>query len=647
MVDERPDPDALLALARAEEERARRGKLKVFFGATAGVGKTYAMLEAAHELERRGVDVVVGWAETHGRKETAALLEGLEILPPRELDHRGIRLREFDLDAALARRPAVILVDELAHTNAPGSRHARRWQDVEELLSAGLDVYTAVNVQHVESLNDLVGKITGVVVRETVPDSILELADQVELVDLPPEDLLKRLHEGKVYVPEQARKAVDSFFRPGNLIALREMALRKTAERVEAQMQRYRELHGVAVTWPVAERILLAVSSGPGSARLVRAARRLAERLRAEWLVVYVETPTEARLSAAEKDRVWQSLRLAERLGAETAVLSGLSGDRPAEAILQYANRRNVSKIVVGKPIHPRWKDVVFGSVRDQLERESGGIDVYVISGEEGEGGFTAPAPIRRTSPGRSYVASLGVVALTTAVCALLFGRFEPTNLVMVYLLGVVAAASWLGRGPAILAAVLSVAAFDFFFVQPFLTFAVSDTQYLLTFAVMLITGLVISTLTARLRLQAEAAGEREARTAALYAMSRDLAAAADEAGILQAAARHIKEVFLSQVLLLLPDAEGRVVQRAGETVTYLLDDRESAVAQWVFDHGRMAGKTTETLPAARGLYLPLRTSRGTVGVLGVHPADPRLLMAPDRLHLLEAFANQIALAVE
>jgi two-component system sensor histidine kinase KdpD len=642
-VENRPDPDSLLVLAEAEEERSRRGRLKVFFGATAGVGKTYAMLQAAHELKRRGVDVVAGWAETHGRKETEVLLEGLEILPPHEVEHRGIKLREFDLDGALARLPAVLLVDELAHTNAPGSRHAKRWQDVEELLAAGLDVYTTVNVQHVESLNDLVGKITGVAVHETVPDSILELADQVELVDLPPEDLLKRLHEGKVYMPEQARRATESFFRQGNLIALREMALRKTAERVEAQMQRYRELHGVAETWPVAERILVAVSSGPGSARLVRAARRLADRLRAEWLVVYVETPAEARLPTADRDRVWQTLRLAETLGAETTVLSG---DRPAEAILRYAQRRNVSKIVVGKPNHPRWKDVIFGSVRDELERGSGGIDVYVISGEESEG-FTAPLPIRRTSPARAYLLSLGLVALTSAVCALLFGRFEPTNLVMVYLLGVVAAAAWLGRGPAILSAVLSVAAFDFFFVQPFLTFAVSDTQYLITFAVMLTTGLVISTLTARLRLQAEAASEREARTAALYAMSRDLAAASDESGILQAAARHIKEVFLSQVLLLLPDAEGRVVERAGETVTYLLDDRESAVAQWVFDHGRMAGKTTATLPAARGLYLPLRTSRGTVGVLGVHPADPRLLITPDRLHLLEAFANQIALAVE
>ncbi len=639
-----PDPDALLALARDEEERARRGRLKVFFGATAGVGKTFAMLEAARELKRRGVDVVAGWIETHGRKETEALLEGLEILPAREAEHRGIRLREFDLDGALARRPAVILMDELAHTNAPESRHAKRWQDVEELLAAGLDVYTTMNVQHVESLNDLVGQITGVVVRETVPDSMLEKADQVELVDLPPEELLKRLREGKVYVSEQAQKAIQSFFRPGNLIALREMALRKTAERVEAQMQRYRELHGIAETWPVAERLLVAVSSGPAAARLVRAARRLAERLRAEWLVVYVETPAEARLAEAEKDRVWQTLRLAETLGAETAVLSG---ERPADVIVRYARRRNVSKIVVGKPGHPRWKDIVFGSVRDELERKSGEIDIYVIAGEEGEGALPPPLLAERRSPPAAYLWSAGIVGLCGGLSALLFGRLQPTNLVMVFLLGVVAAAAWLGRGPAVLAAVLSVAVFDFFFVPPFYTFGVTDTEYLITFGVLLTTGLVISTLTTRLRQQAEAAREREARTAALYAMSRDLAEAVDEAAILQAAARHIKEVFLSQVLLLLPDANGRVEQKAEETVTYLLDDRERAVAQWVHDHGRMAGKTTDTLPAARGLYLPLRTSRGVVGVLGVHPADPRMLVTPDRLHLLEAFANQIALAVE
>jgi two-component system, OmpR family, sensor histidine kinase KdpD len=646
MTDHRPDPDALLALAQAEEERERRGKLKVFFGATAGVGKTYAMLEAARELQGRGVDVVVGWVETHGRKETEALLAGLERLPPCLVEHRGITLKEFDLDAAKARRPApaVILVDELAHTNAPGLRHAKRWQDVEELLAAGIDVYTTVNVQHLESLNDLVGKITGVAVRETVPDSILEGADQVELVDLPPEELLKRLQEGKVYVPEQAERARESFFRPGNLIALRELALRKTAERVDAQMQRYRELHGVAETWPIAERLLVAVSSGPNAAQLVRAARRLAEQLRAEWVVVYVETPAELRLPQKERDRVWQTLRLAERLGAQTVTLSGC---RPAEEILRYARRRNVSKIVVGKPLHARWKDVFFGSVRDDLVRGSGEVDVYVISGDA-EAGW--PVPERRPRGGgdlRGYVAAVLVTGLATGLCSLLRPDLKEANLVMLFLLGVVGIAARYGRGPSILASVLSVAAFDFFFVRPYLTFAVSDTEYLLTFGVMLVTALVISTLTVRLRQQAEAALEREGRTAALYAMSRELTEAPDTDAVLQAAARHIHSVFLSQVLLLIPDEHGRVVERAGESITFLFDTREQAVAQWVYDHGRMAGKTTDTLPAAKGLYLPLKTSRGIVGVLGVHPADPALLVAPEQLHLLEAFANQIALAVE
>jgi two-component system sensor histidine kinase KdpD len=643
MTSDRPDPEALLALAKAEEERELRGKLKVFFGATAGVGKTFAMLQAAQELKRRGVDVVVGWVETHGRVETDALLHGLEILPPRRDEHRAVILREFDLDGALARRPAILLVDELAHTNAPGSRHAKRWQDVEELLAAGLDVYTAFNVQHLESLNDLIGKITGVVVRETVPDSILERADQVELVDLPPEELLKRLQEGKVYLPEQAERAVRSFFRPGNLIALRELALRKTAERVEAQMQRYRELHGVAETWPVAERLLVAVSSGPNAARLVRSARRLADRLRAEWMAVYVETPAELRVGKEERDRVWQTLRLAGRLGAQTVTLSG---ERPATEILRYARRRNVSKIVVGKPTRARWRDYLLGSVRDQLERESGDVDVYVIAGEAGEGWPAAPRRPRRERDARRYGAGLLITALATGLCLLARPYLGPSNLVMLLLLGVVGTASF-GRGPSILAAVLSVGAFDFFFVKPYYTLAVSDTEYLVTFGVMLITALVISTLTVRLRRQAEAADDRERRTAALYAMSRDLAAAKDTDEILKAAASHIHSVFLSQVLLLLPDESGKVSERAGESVTFILDVREQAVAQWVFDHGQAAGKTTQTLPAAKGLYLPLKTSRGVVGVLGVHPADPDSLASPERLHFLEAFANQIALAVE
>ena len=347
MNDQRPDPDILLSRVQTEEAQQNRGKLKIFFGATAGVGKTYAMLEAAHERRAEGLDVVVGWVDTHGRAETAALLEGIEVLPRRPMAYRGTSLDEFDLDAALARHPTLILVDELAHTNAPGSRHAKRWQDVEELLSAGIHVYTTLNVQHVESLNDVVAQITGVIVRETVPDSILERADEIELIDLPPDDLLQRLQEGKVYVPEQAGRALEHFFSKGNLIALRELALRRTADRVDEQMQVYRRTHEITETWPTTERLLVCISPSPLSIRLVRATRLMAARLRAEWLAVYVETPAHLRLPEADRERVIHTLRLAEQLGAETVTLSG---EHVSEEILAYARTRNVSKIVVGKP---------------------------------------------------------------------------------------------------------------------------------------------------------------------------------------------------------------------------------------------------------------------------------------------------------
>ncbi len=418
MSEDRPDPDQLLARMRADEARRARGKLKIFFGAAAGVGKTYAMLESARAQKISGVDVVIGWVETHGRVETEALLPGLEQLPPRTVEYRGTTLREFDLDAALARRPALILVDELAHTNAPGSRHAKRWQDVTELLEAGIDVYTTLNVQHLESLNDVVARVTEVPTRETVPDSILEEAAEVELVDLPPDDLIRRLKEGKVYFPEQAGEAVRRFFRKGNLIALRELALRTTAARVDAQMEVYRRDHAVPGIWPVAERILVCISPSPLAARVVRGARRMAAGLRAEWVVVNVETPASARLSDADRDRVVQTLRLAEQLGAETATLSG--HDVAAE-VLTYARRRNVTRIVLGKPARPRWREVLFGSVVNELVRRSGDIDVYVITGERE--GPQAPAAERPVPPidWPGYAKAAGVVALCTTVAALMF----------------------------------------------------------------------------------------------------------------------------------------------------------------------------------------------------------------------------------
>jgi two-component system sensor histidine kinase KdpD len=657
----RPNPDELLARVQADEVRQARGNLKVFFGATAGVGKTYAMLEAALEKRAEGIDVVVGYVETHGRVETETLLGTptlrgmLPVLPRRQVEYRGTTLHEFDLDAALARRPALILVDELAHTNAPGSRHPKRWQDVEELLSAGISVYTTVNVQHIESLNDVVAQITGVVVRETVPDRIIEQADEVELIDLPPDDLLQRLKEGKVYVPHQAERAAHNFFRKGNLIALRELALRRTAERVDAQMRGYMRDHAIPQTWPTAERILVCVGPGPLGDRLVRAARRMAAGLRAEWVVVTVEVPGSPRLSEADRDRIVHTLRLAEQLGAESHTLSG---PKVSEVILDYARTRNVSKIVVGKPARPRWREILFGSTVDELVRQSGEIDVYVITGDHG-----TPKPsahmlmIERTSERSQYAKGILVVAQCTALAWLMFPSFALANLIMVYFLGVVVVAARFGRGPSIVATILSVAAFDVFFVPPYFTFAVADAEYLITFAVMLVVGLVISTLTVRLQQQATFARLREQRITALYTMSREFASTRGIKKVLRAAVQNINQTFDSQVVILLPNAAGRLQpwgdvagwwgEGVSDRTVFAPDTHDQAVAQWVYDHGQLAGMGTDTLAGARALYLPLIASRGTIGVLGVRPSEAHRFLAPEQLHLLETFANQAALALE
>ena len=508
MTGERPDPEALLARVKEEEARQLRGKLKIFLGAADGVGKTYAMLEAAREQKADGVDVLVGYAETHGRVETDALLVGLDMLPPRAVDYRGTSLREFDLDAALVRHPALILVDELAHTNAPGSRHAKRWQDVVELLDAGINVYTTMNVQHLETLNDVVAKITGVVVRETVPDSVFEQADDVELIDLPPDELLERFKDGKVYMPDQAQEAVRNFFRKGNLIALRELALRRTAERVDAQMRVYMHEHAIEKSWPTAERLLVCISPGPESARLVRAGKRMADRLGAPWVAAYVETPAQLRLPPEIRDRVTQTLRLAEQLGAETV---RLPGQQMSEAILAFAHDRNVTKIVVGKPRRRLWTRILIGSIVDALVQGSGDIDIYVISADK-EQQAVPPALGRRAIPSdwAPYGWAMAVVALATGTAWLTLPFFELANLVMVYLLGIVVVATRYGRGPSLVASIASVAALDFFFVPPVFTFAVSDVRYLFTFVVMLVVGLVTSSLAARIRMQAEAARHRE-----------------------------------------------------------------------------------------------------------------------------------------
>ena len=660
MAETRPDPDVLLAMVQREEAAQKRGRLKVFLGAAAGVGKTFAMLSLAREKRDEQVDVVVGVVETHGRAETAALLEGLETLPLRQIEYRGVRLHEFDLDAALKRRPALIVVDELAHTNAPGSRHPKRWGDVEELLEAGIDVYTALNVQHLDSLKDVVAGITGVEVAETVPDSVLDRANEIELVDLPPDELIERLREGKVYVPHQAERAIKSFFRKGNLIALRELALRRTAERVEEQMRDYREGEGIREVWQAGERILVCIAPGEDGERVIRAGRRLAATLHAEWSVVYVETPKLQRLAPEKRNAILEDLRLAERLGATTLTLSGPDvGDE----IVQFARRKNMTKIVLGKPTHTGLQHWLFGSVVDTVISRAKGIDVYLIGGETNQLDSASARPLltrsreylgvaeaaARERPPRypRYLAGVGIIAICTAIAFTMSGWFELVNLVMVYLLGVVVAAVRYGRGPSILVAVLGVGAFDFFFVPPFLTLHVADTQYLLTFAVMLIVGLTISNLTAGIRQQARVARYREERMSALYGMTRELAASQTEDAVLRVGVKHVAETFVSQTVLLLPDADGRIRYPVKESMHGSLHGADLGVAQWVYDRSQPAGLGTDTLAGAEAHYIPIIAAAEALGVAAILPANPRRLFVPEQHRLLEVFINQIGLALE
>ncbi len=645
MEERRPDPDLLLEQAREEEERRRQGKLTIFFGAAPGVGKTYAMLEAAREKRAERIDVVVGYAETHGRKETEALLEGLEVLPRRSIEYRAKLQQEFDLDAALARKPAIILVDELAHTNIPGSRHKKRWQDVIELLEAGMHVYTTVNVQHLESLNDVVYRITGVVVHETLPDSLLDRADEIELLDLPPDDLLQRLKDGKVYVPELAASAIDNFFRKGNLIALRELALRRTADRVDEQMLRYRRDKGIKDIWPAAERILVCIGQNPRSIRLIQAGRRMAAGLRADWIAAHVEAPSRVRPSERDLKQLADHMRLAESLGAETVTLTG---PRMSEEVLAYARNRNVSKIVIGKPTHARWKDKLFGSPLDEIVRGSGDIDVYVITGDSAERHRHPESQIPRlTWRKREWLWSVLAVAGSTGIAALMFPYFDLMDLAMVYLLGVVIAASRTSKWPSMFAALLSVAAFDFFFVPPYYTFAISDIRYFFTFIVMGVVSFVISRLTLRVRQQAEASRQRERRTASLYHLSRDLVRERGKARLSESAAKHIGEVFDSQVVVLIPNEQNTLVIAAPSPDTFTIDQQEFGVAQWVFEHHQPAGLGTDTLPGAKALYLPLIASAGAAGVIGIRPRTLTDSVDPEQFHFLEAFANQTAMAIE
>ncbi len=651
MGESRPDPDRLLAHVQAEEARANRGKLRIFFGASAGVGKTFSMLEAARVAKAAGTDVVIGYLEPHGRVDTERLAEGLERLPALAVSYRGIVRQEFDLDAALARRPGILLVDELAHSNLTGGvpqpRHPKRWQDIEELLEAGINVWTTVNVQHLESLNDLVYQTTGVRQSETLPDRVFDEADNIELIDLPADDLLARLQAGKVYVADAATTAVERFFRKPNLMALREIALRRVAERVEAAS---RALHPERARSRIAgERILVAVGPDDQAEQLVRAGKRMADAMAARWTVVYVETPALLHLSDADRNRRIDVLRLAESLGAETVTLDGPSA---AAALLEYAQTRGATRLVVGAPKRRAWKAWIRPSTSTQLVRQARGFDVVVIAPA---GGPTPPSltarpglqSVPQTVRWERYGWALGVSAMCTVLAFAMYPHFELSNLAMVYLLGVTVAGLRLGRGPSALTAVVNVTAFAFFFVPPRFTFAVSDVQYVITFAAMLTIGLVISTLTANVRRQTSVAGARERRTAMLYAMSRELAVTRGIEEIARVAVRHVAEVFQCSAAVLLPDEKGKLRRPSGAPTERSFRGADLAVAQWVGDHGRRAGLGSDTLPAAPALYVPLGDELRHSGVLAVLPANPRRVLLPEQSHLLDTFAGQIGLAIE
>ncbi len=647
---ERLDPDELLTALKKKEVSDRRGRLKIFFGASAGVGKTYTMLESAHGARAAGLDVVVGYVEPHARVDTERLLAGLERLPFLQVEYRGIIRQEFDLDAALKRHPALLLVDELAHSNVvdglPRPRHAKRWQDIDEILAAGIDVWTTVNVQHLESLNDVVAGITGVRQRETIPDHVFDQADQVELIDLSPGDLLARIRAGKVYSAERVSAATKQYFREPNLLALRELALRRTADRVDAAARAYSDRERSSRPWLARDRFLVAIALDDQAEQLIRVGKRFADALDAEWLVVSVETPAMLKLGEAARNRRVDILRLAESQGAQTVTLSGPSA---SEALAEYAQLRNITRIVVGEPRRFGLKAVFWPSTATKLVRGGGSFDVSVIARRE----FTrTKASAHETNDQREvhwprYWAGLAISLLCTGLAAVMYPYLALTNLVMVYLLGATIAALRLGRGPASATAVVNTLAFDFFFVPPRFSFEVSDFEYVVTFAVMLSVALIIASLVANVRAQTRVAAARERRTSLLYAMSRELAATRTLEDLARVAVKHVGETFSSRAVVLVPDSKGRLQRPRSAPMAGSLLGSDLSVAQWVFDHNVPAGLGTDTLPAAVAQYLPLKGSRRILGVLAVQPSQKRRLLLPEQRHLVDTFAGQIALALE
>jgi two-component system sensor histidine kinase KdpD len=639
-IDSRPDPDALLNLIKKEKERGEKGKLKIFFGMCAGVGKTYAMLSEARDAVTKGIDVVVGYVETHKRMETAELVLGLEVIPRKVLEYRGTTLEEMDIDTILERKPKLVIVDELAHTNAPGSRHAKRYQDVLELLDAGIDVYTTLNVQHLESRADAVAQITGTTVRETVPDSIFESADEVKVIDISPEDLLKRLSEGKVYTPDRSRQAVENFFREGNLVALREMSLRLTAERVDRELREYMQGKRIAGPWKSGQRLIAAISPSPHSISVIRWARRVSYTMDASWVVVYVERST--KLTAEQKEQLAKNMKLAKELGAEVVTTSD---ENIADALMRVAHEQNAGLMLVGKPAHTVFSRAA--RLVDDLIKKSKELDIYIVGQEAEQGKRTRQMLFPRLQSSATQYAAAGTLVLLTALVCYPFAPFMGYRTVSFIILLVVSLLPLrMGPGPTLLGAAIGAVVWDFLFIPPRFTFIVGNLEDVLLLSLYFLVASVTGVLSARVRKREKMLRQREEKTSALFSLTKDLSSAHSQDEVIQAAISNLKKYFDAEVAIILGDSEGEISRKAHDASTFSPDAKELGVAEWVYWNEKRAGKNTDTLPSSQTTYFPMSGPRYPLGVIGVRfPEDAKLSL--DQESLLENFISQITSAIE
>jgi two-component system, OmpR family, sensor histidine kinase KdpD len=619
-----------------------RGKLKLFLGYADGVGKTHAMLEAARQRKQEGLDVVMVEISAQNQADLERLLKEFEVIASLHVEDENSVRDEIDLDAIQRRRPELLLIDNLAQVNSPGSRHPKRYQDVEDALDSGINVYSTLNIQHLESLRDVVHQITGVSIEDTVPDSVFDEANIIELVDLPPDELLKRFREGKIEIQPSLQKDADQFFRLGNLIALRELSMRRAAGRIETQMIDYMADREIPGPWPASERLMVCLGAQPFDDQLVRTGHQMAVELNAGWLAIYVETPRSLRFSQNRYDAMVSSLRLAEELGGRVVKVTGQNA---AETIVDYAVKHNITKIIIGKPQQPRWLEALRGSIVNEVIRRSGKIGVYVISTQDRPQAESLLETWRPHGRVIRYFYALLVVVAATLLGLPLTNLIHPTNMVMLFLAAVILSAAYFGRGPSLLASLLSIVAFDYFFVHPQFSLTVADTQYLITFLGLLVVGLVISNLTGLVRDQVVSLRDREVQTSTLYSLSRELTVLVDLQAILDTIIQQIAETFSRESVILLPEGGRLAILAASPGLT--LDDSDRAAVEWAFEHGQPAGRGTNTLQSAGLRCQPLRSPRGMIGVLGVKPADPAAFLSPDQTRFLEAYASLAALAIE